>query len=101
MFLVAERLGCADRVAGTHEPVVRAFVISIAVQLKCQSQRLVQQRHVFPGERTDEVCEEGFGDAYEFVAVDAAGMLHPLVRADWHLRGQPLVRRVDRGANDG
>ena len=82
-------------------PIPSPSVISIAVQVKCRSQRLVQQDYLLSRKCTDEVSEHGFWYAYELVAVDTAVVFHALVRADRHLRCQPLAYRVDRSTDDG
>jgi hypothetical protein len=76
---------------------VRASVI---VQFERGSQRFVQPEDLLTRKHADEVGQHGFRDAHEFVAMDAAVVLHPFIRADWHLRRETLVRCVDGGADD-
>jgi hypothetical protein len=45
------------------------------------------------------MSEGGFGEAYQFIAVNARFFFKALVRANRHLRAQAVALRIDWSAN--
>jgi len=74
---------------------------TLSLELQCDSQGPVEVLQAIWSQRADVVRQRGFGQTDEFVAVDRALVLEPLIQTNGHLSRKTMARGVNRGAGHG